>query len=54
MLIDNLKAICALKIIHVKVTLHDPVSIEDYTDKTVSEVCAATQKKVLSPLWAEY
>ena len=53
-LIENLKAICAQKKIHVRVTLHEPMSIKDYTDKTVSEICAVAQEKVLSPLWAEY
>ena len=53
-LIDNLKVICAQESIHVKVTIHEPMSIEDYTDKTVSEICAVAQEKVLSPLWAEY
>jgi len=53
-LLDNLKAICAQKGIHVKVTIHEPMSIKDYTDKTVSEICAVAQEKVLSLLWAEY
>jgi len=53
-LIDNLKAICALQSIHVKVTIHEPISIADYADKTISDVCSAAQNKVFSLLWAEY
>ena len=53
-LIDNLKTICAQKAIHVKVTIHEPMSIEDFADKTVPEVCASAQKKVFSRLLTDY
>ncbi len=53
-LMDNLKAICAQKNISVKVTIHQPMSIADYTDKSVDEVCCSAQEKVFSLLCADY
>lgn len=53
-LMDNLKAVSAQKSISVKVTIHQPMSIADYTDKTVDEVCFAAQEKVFSLLCADY
>ncbi len=53
-LIDNLKAVCGQEEIHVKVTIHEPMSIEDYTHKTVDDICSAAQEKVFSRLQGEY
>lgn len=53
-LMDNLKAVSSQKNISVKVTIHQPMSIEDYTDRTVDEVCSTAQEKVFSRLCADY
>jgi 1-acyl-sn-glycerol-3-phosphate acyltransferase len=53
-LIDNVKDICAQKRIHVKVTIHEPISIEHYSDRTVDEVRTEAQEKVFSRLQTDY
>ena len=53
-LIENLLSICRQKEIHVKVTVHEQISIDEYADKTISEICAIAQDKVLTKLHMEY
>jgi 1-acyl-sn-glycerol-3-phosphate acyltransferase len=53
-LIDNLIGICAQKRIHVKVTVHKQISIDDYSNKTIDEICAIAQDKVLTKLKMDY
>jgi 1-acyl-sn-glycerol-3-phosphate acyltransferase len=53
-LIDNLINICAQKRIHVKVTVHEQISIDDYHDKTSDEICANVQDKILTKLKMAY
>ncbi|MBP7340893.1 MAG: 1-acyl-sn-glycerol-3-phosphate acyltransferase [Syntrophaceae bacterium] len=53
-LIDNLKAVCAQKRIHVKVSIAEPMSISDYTDKTIDDVCCVAQERVFSRLKSDY
>ncbi len=53
-LIDNLINICAQKRIHVKVTVHEQISIDDYHDKTIDEICANAQDKVFTKLKSDY
>jgi 1-acyl-sn-glycerol-3-phosphate acyltransferase len=49
-LIDNVKSVCSMNKIHVKVKLHEVISITDYQNKSITEICAATQDKILSEL----
>lgn len=53
-LINNLVSMCTQKRIHVKVTIHEQISIDDYGDKTISEICAMAQDKVLAKLKIDY
>ena len=53
-LINNLISICGQKRIHVKVIVHEQISIDDYSDKTIDEICAIAQKKVLTKLKLDY
>jgi 1-acyl-sn-glycerol-3-phosphate acyltransferase len=53
-LINNLISICTQKLIHVKVTVHEQISIDDYGDKTISEICAMAQDRVLNDLKTDY
>jgi 1-acyl-sn-glycerol-3-phosphate acyltransferase len=53
-LIDNLIDICTQKRIHVKVTVHKQISIDDYHDKTNDEICANVQDKVFAKLKMDY
>jgi 1-acyl-sn-glycerol-3-phosphate acyltransferase len=53
-LIDNLINICAQKRIHVKVTVHEQISIDDYNDKTIDEISTIAQDRVLTKLKESY
>ncbi len=53
-LVNNLISICSQKRIHVQVIVHERISIDDYSDKTISEICAIAQKKVLAQLKLDY
>jgi 1-acyl-sn-glycerol-3-phosphate acyltransferase len=53
-LINNLISICTQKIIHVKVTVHKQISIDEYADKTISEICMIAQNRVLANLQTKY
>jgi 1-acyl-sn-glycerol-3-phosphate acyltransferase len=53
-LINNLISICDQKRIHVKITVHEQISIDEYADKTISEICAITQDRVLAELNNNY
>ncbi len=54
LLFDNVKSVCSMDQIHVKVTVHEKISITDYQNKSISELCADTQEKVLSDLRKNY
>ncbi|MGD0022900.1 MAG: hypothetical protein ABSC54_11450, partial [Smithellaceae bacterium] len=53
-LIDNLINICAQKRIHVKVTVHEQISIDDYNDRTIDEICTIAQDRVFTKLRKSY
>jgi 1-acyl-sn-glycerol-3-phosphate acyltransferase len=53
-LIDNVKSVCSMNKIHVKVKLHESISISDYQNKSISEICASAQEKVFSELRKKY
>jgi 1-acyl-sn-glycerol-3-phosphate acyltransferase len=53
-LMDNLKSICGSKRIHVKVTIHPRISIDDYHGKTITDICTTAQERVLSALQTDY
>ena len=51
---ENAMRVCAQKRIHVKVIIHDPVTIEHYREKTASQICKLVEETVLEPLQKEY
>ncbi|MEW6054331.1 MAG: lysophospholipid acyltransferase family protein [Nitrospirota bacterium] len=44
--------VCSRKGISVKVIVHNPVTFNDYREKTSSEICALVEKTVMEPLHA--
>jgi 1-acyl-sn-glycerol-3-phosphate acyltransferase len=53
-LINNLISICNQKRIHVKVIIHEQISIDDYNNKTIDEICTIAQERVLAKLKMDY
>lgn len=53
-LLQNLMAVAGQKIVRVKVKVHQPISIADYSGKTVDDVCRIAQERVFSALHAAY
>ena len=51
---ENAIRVCAKKRIHVKVSIHNPVTIDDYMGKTTPQICAIVEKTVLEPLQKDY
>lgn len=51
---DNAIRVCGQKIIHVKVLIHDPVTIEDYRKMTASQICIMVQNTVFEPFQKKY
>jgi len=47
---ENAVRVSAQKRIHVKVIIHDPVTIDYYREKTTSQVCKMVEQTVLEPL----
>jgi 1-acyl-sn-glycerol-3-phosphate acyltransferase len=47
---ENAMRVSAQDSIHVKVIVHNPVSIDDYREKTSAEVCRMVEQIVLEPL----
>jgi hypothetical protein len=47
---ENAMRVSAQDRIQVKVIVHDPVSIDDYREKTSAEVCRMVEQIVLEPL----
>src|SRR4030042_3234811 len=47
---ENAMRVSAQDMIHVKVIVHNPVSIDDYREKTSAEVCRMVEHIVLEPL----
>ena len=50
---DNAMRACALDTIHIRVTIHKPVTIDDYRERTTSQICKAVEQTVLGPLQKE-
>jgi len=51
---DNAIRVGSQRTIHVKVFLHDPVTIDDYEGKTASQICKTVEQTVLTPLQDEH
>ena len=51
---ENAVKVCSQKRIHVRVTLHDPVTINDYRGKTASQICKTVEQIVLGSLQNDY
>jgi hypothetical protein len=51
---ENAIRICAQKGIHVKVLIHNPVTINDYREKTSAQICKIVELTVLGPLQEEH
>jgi len=50
-LLHNCITICRQKKIHARLKIHEPLTIKDYKNRTIPEICNATQEKVLKGLW---
>ncbi len=51
---ENAIRVCAQNKIHIKVIIHNPVTIDDYREKTASQICKMVENTVLEPLLKEY
>ena len=51
---ENAMKICSQKRIHIKVIIHNPVTINDYREKATSHICTMVERTVLEPLQKEY
>jgi len=51
---ENAIMVSAQKMIHIKVIIHNPVTIDDYREKTSSQICKMVEQIVLEPLQKEY
>jgi 1-acyl-sn-glycerol-3-phosphate acyltransferase len=51
---ENLIRVCSQDRIHLKILIHDPVTIENYRDKTASQICKMVEHTILEPLRAKY
>jgi 1-acyl-sn-glycerol-3-phosphate acyltransferase len=47
---ENAIRVCSRQAIHVKVFLHDPITIDDYQGKTAAQICKTAEQTVLTPL----
>ena len=50
---ENAMKACALDKINIRVTIHKPVTIDDYRERTTSQICKAVEQTVLGPLQKE-
>lgn len=51
---ENALKVFGQKRIRLKVTIHDPVTIDDYRGKSPSQICKRVEETVLGPLEKEY
>jgi 1-acyl-sn-glycerol-3-phosphate acyltransferase len=51
---ENAIRVCSQKTIHVKVILHELITIDDYQGKTASQICKIAEQTVLTPLDDEH
>lgn len=51
---ENAVRVCSQRRIHVRVTLHDPVTINDYRGKATSQICKTVEQTVLGSLQNDY
>jgi 1-acyl-sn-glycerol-3-phosphate acyltransferase len=51
---ENAIRVSAQNKIHIKVIIHNPVTIDDYRGKTASQICKMVEQTVLEPLQKEY
>ncbi len=51
---ENALRVCSQHRIHVRVTLHDPITIDHYRGKTTSQICKTVEQTVLTPLQNDY
>ena len=52
-LIKNIWEICRLNGMHVKIKIRKEITIEDYRNNSISEICSIAHERVFSPLWEE-
>jgi 1-acyl-sn-glycerol-3-phosphate acyltransferase len=53
-LLDNVRTVCAHKNIHVKIMVHDSITIKNYQGNTIPQISSTIQRKVLSALQKKY
>jgi len=51
---ENAKKVSGQKRVHLKVIVHDPVTIEKYRGKTAAEICKMVEHSILGPLQMKY
>jgi 1-acyl-sn-glycerol-3-phosphate acyltransferase len=51
---ENAIKVSSQRKIHVKVIVHEPITIDDYRGKTASQICQMVEQIVLSPLQKDY
>ncbi len=51
---ENVIRVGSKQRIHVRVAVHDPVTIDDYQGKTAAQVCKMVEEIVLTPLRTDY
>jgi 1-acyl-sn-glycerol-3-phosphate acyltransferase len=51
---ENAMRVSAQNKIHVRVIIHNPVTIDDYREKTTSQICTIVEQTVLEPLHNPY
>jgi 1-acyl-sn-glycerol-3-phosphate acyltransferase len=47
---ENAIKVCSMDKIHIRVTIHKPVTIKDYRERTTSQICKAVEQTVLGAL----
>jgi 1-acyl-sn-glycerol-3-phosphate acyltransferase len=50
---ENAMRVCALDKIRIRVTIHEPVTIDDYRERTTAQICKAVEQSVLGALHKE-
>ena len=47
---ENAMKVCAQDKIHIRVTIHNPVTIDDYRERTTTQICRIVEQTVFGPL----
>lgn len=53
-LYQNVQIVCSQPSVHVKITVHERITIKDYHGKTIPQISSSVQRRVLSELKKKY